>query len=158
MRTLYVLVLVGTVMVWTSLGSAGEKILLNQSGGGTTEMGGTGDSAKVTQGTFGPGENATAQALSQIYVSNSGIPIRYTTTGDKNVKSTPGEVVRVLAASGTSVTVAFYDDADGTCSSSQVLGTTTLTNGRSEPLDMRFSVGICMVVGGTSPDLTLVYK
>lgn len=113
---------------------------------------------RVTQGSFGPGENATAQALNETYTSTSGIPVRYTTTGDKNVKASFGEIVGVIVWSGTTVTLTLWDDADGTCNSNQLSGTFTPTVGRFEPLPFRFSVGICAVVAGTSPDLTLVYK
>ena len=113
---------------------------------------------RVTQGSFGPGENATAQELVEIYTSNSGIPVRYTTTGNKSVKASFGEIVGVIVWSGTTVTLTLWDDADGTCNSNQLSGTFTPTVGRFEPLPFRFSVGICAVVAGTSPDLTLVYK
>lgn len=113
---------------------------------------------RVGAGTLWAGENATAQALSEIYTSDSGTPVRYTTTGDKNVKASTGELVGVIVWSGTSVTLTIFDDADGTCNTGQVSGTFTPTVGRFEKLPFRHAVGICATVAGTSPDLTLVYK
>ena len=101
------------------------------------------------------GEN---QDLNELYTSDSGVAVLYTTTGDKNVKSSAGELVGVLSNSGTSVTVAIYDDADGTCNSNQTNGTITLTNGAFVKLPSRHSNGICVTVGGTSPNITVYYK
>lgn len=113
---------------------------------------------KVTLGDFGPGENATSQTLTEVYTSLSGVPQRYTTTGDKGVKASFGEVVGLIVWSGTGVTVTFFDDADGVCNSTQVSGVFTPTVGRFESLPFRFSNGICMTIAGTSPDITVVYK
>lgn len=101
------------------------------------------------------GEN---QTLNEIYTSDSGTAVRYTTTGDKNVKASAGEVVGILAASGTSVTAVIWDDADGTCSSNQLSGTLALTNGAFLKFPSRHSTGICITLGGTSPVVTVFYK
>lgn len=109
----------------------------------------------VTLKTLLSGEN---QTLNELYTSDSGIAVRYTTTGDKNVKASAGEVVGILAASGTSVTAVIWDDADGTCSSNQLSGTLALTNGTFLKFPSRHSTGICITVGGTSPVVTVFYK
>lgn len=98
------------------------------------------------------------QSLSECYVSDAGLAVLYTSTGDKNVKSSAGELVGLLAASGTSVTAVIYDDADGTCSSGVISGTLSLTNGTFLKFPSRHSTGICITIGGTSPNVTVFYK
>jgi hypothetical protein len=83
---------------------------------------------------------------------------RYTSTGDKNVKASAGVLCGAIAASGTSVTINAWDDADGTCSSGQVLGTLTMTNGTFYRLPYLATTGLCVTVGGTSPDVTIFWK
>lgn len=104
---------------------------------------------------LGSGEN---QPLNEVYASDSGFAVQYTSTGDKNVKAFPGELVGLLSASGTSVTAVIYDDADGTCSSGVLSGTLSLTNGTFLKFPSRHSTGICITIGGTSPNVTVFYK
>lgn len=96
-------------------------------------------------------------SLGALETSNGGTTTYYTTTGDKTVGAVgAGLVKRVINATGTSITVTFFDDADGTCNSNQKSGTITLTNGTVYELGFEFSNAICMAVGGTSPTLTVV--
>lgn len=110
---------------------------------------------RITQGTTLAGENIP---LDQIYTSESGLAVRYITTGNKNVSATPGEIVGFFAASGTTLTVTPYDDPDGTCSSNQTIGPITLTNGVFTKFPVRYTFGICLVVAGTAPDLVVIYR
>lgn len=101
------------------------------------------------------GENETLQVIE---TADGGDAAYYSSNGDKQVKTKPGFVYWVMAASGTNPTVAFYDDADGTCSSGQKTGTIPLTAGVPARIPMRFGTGICITVGGTSPTITVGYR
>jgi len=87
---------------------------------------------------------------------NTGKNIQYwSSTGDKQVCTGTCHLDYVFNATGTSITVTFYDDGDGTCSSNQRTGTITLTNG-AQPLMLGgdYANGICMTVAGTNPTVT----
>ena len=103
------------------------------------------------------GEN---QALNLIYMSDSGTPQRYTSTGDKNVVTGRAtESVQITAWSGTSVTAIIYDTASGACNTgTQLTGTISLTNGTPVKLGYRHTNGFCVTIGGTSPDVTVSYR
>lgn len=111
-----------------------------------------GECTAVTNVTLGWGEDPTLQHQQ---VSDRCTPSYHTTTGDKNIKASAGELCGFINATGTSVTVTVYDDADGTCNSNQRTGTITLTNGQALDVPIKTSNGICVTVGGTSPTLTV---
>lgn len=96
-------------------------------------------------------------ALGTLNAGNFGTATYYTTTGDKQVYVGVSAVRRVSNATGTSITVTFYDDADGTCNSNQKGGTYTLTNSAA-PIELgwKFTNGVCMAIAGTSPTVTVV--
>lgn len=88
--------------------------------------------------------------------SNGGTTTYYTTTGDKQVYVGAGLLKRLINATGTTITVSVWDDADGTCSSAQRTGVITLTNGTPVELGIEVSSGLCLTVAGTSPTLTVI--
>lgn len=93
------------------------------------------------------------------YISDVGTYAYYTTTGDKNVTTRGAEVVRLVNAAGTAVTVTLWDTASGACSGgTQMTGTITLTNGSPITLGLQAKNGICVTVGGTGPTVTVVYR
>ncbi|MGE0290233.1 MAG: hypothetical protein AB7P16_28460 [Bradyrhizobium sp.] len=80
----------------------------------------------------------------------------YNSTGSKQVKPAAGRLVWVQAQGGTSPTVQFFDDEDGTCDENQITGTVTLVPDAA-PIEYGFDTanGICMLVGGTAPEVTV---
>ena len=86
----------------------------------------------------------------------AGTLTRYTTTGDKQVVTGVGAVQWLLAATGTTITAVFWDATGGTCNTgTQKTGTITLVNGTPIQIPGTFALGVCMTVGGTSPDVTI---
>jgi hypothetical protein len=100
---------------------------------------------------------AANASIGALEVGNGGTTTYYTSTGDKQVYVGAGLIRRVSNATGTTITVTFYDDADGTCSSVQKGGTYTLVNSAA-PIELGWEVsnGICMAIAGTSPTVTVV--
>ncbi|HMM74961.1 MAG TPA: hypothetical protein PJ986_04580 [Gammaproteobacteria bacterium] len=87
-----------------------------------------------------------------------GAPKFYNSTGSKQVKPTGGRLQSVQAYSGTS-SVQFFDDEDGTCDENALTGTLTLTaDAPPQQLAYDMAYGICMLVTGSSPEVTVVIR
>lgn len=94
--------------------------------------------------------------LNTCAVTLTGSSTRVTTATSTELKEGRGELVGFYIASTTGGTVAFYNDNDGTCSSSQVTGTITPAIGwHFAPLP--FSTAICALTANTI-DVTFVWR
>lgn len=79
--------------------------------------------------------------------------------GSHQVRTGPGRLVRYMSAGSSVATIAFYDDADGTCSSGQMTGVIPLTTTDGYPAEMGldFTNGLCVLIAGDAlSELTLV--
>lgn len=82
--------------------------------------------------------------------------------GSTQIKVGAGRLLRVIASGSTTAVVTFYDDADGTCSSGQMLppftvGSATVWSPNSE-VGIDFSNGLCMLVAtAADAEISVVY-
>jgi hypothetical protein len=104
-----------------------------------------------------PADKCHQDALGACQMWSGGTTTYYTTTGSKQVYGGAGGVVNVMSTGGSSVTVQFFDDADGTCDTGAKGGIISLTaDAQPMVLNWEFTNGICMLVAGTSPEVTVV--
>lgn len=97
--------------------------------------------------------------LAFTWISDVANYTRYTTTGDKNVRARAAELTKIIAVSGTSVTAVVWDTAAGACNTgTQVTGALSLTNGTPVELNVQLNSGLCITLGGTSPDVTVLSR
>lgn len=103
-----------------------------------------------------PNPSNYVPALGSQAVHQAGSVQYYTSTGDKQVTTGASALLWVANATGTTITVTFFDDGDGTCNSNQKTGVFTLVNS-APPLQLtgKYANGVCMTVAGTSPTVSV---
>lgn len=85
----------------------------------------------------------------------AGIPAPITSATTTQVKTGDGVLLGVLFCSGTSPSVAIYDDV--TTTGTAKVGTMVGTVGQYVPIPMGFSAGLRVVTAGTNPIVTVFY-
>lgn len=95
--------------------------------------------------------------LGALETSNGGTATRVTTIASQQIYVGASMVKRIIVATTTVGTFVIYDDADGTCSSTQKTGTITPAAGTVWELGIEVSAGLCILTGGTAIDMTVVY-
>lgn len=96
------------------------------------------------------------QTLNQIWTSNAGTGCLISSATSTTCKPSAGEVAGFYVNSTTSGTLVFYDDNDGTCSSSAKTGTITPAVGW-HPLPLKFASAICVLSANTI-NATVVFR
>lgn len=85
---------------------------------------------------------------------------RYTTPGDQSVKPTFGTLCAIMVWAGTSVTATLYDNAGATCNTggTQLSPAITLTTLTRYEIQGETNNGLCITIGGTSPDVLVFWR
>jgi hypothetical protein len=104
-----------------------------------------------------PSSYSTAYGADQ---DSQGGTTTYTTAAAGSVQLTTAasKLTSVFNATGTTITVRFWDDEDGTCDENSKSGVISLTNSAPPLLvGWEFTNGICMLTTGTSPTITTTH-